>query len=463
MKIARLAIAAALFLGGCTHPSASERRSARIATIVDPIVEADLAESGIPGAAYVFVRNGRIVHLRGYGMSDLEAAIPAGPRTVWPIASITKVFTALAALQLVNQGRLGLDRDVNLSLRRLQVPSQGYSALTLRHLLSHTGGLDELPGRRFDGQAPPDLAGFLRSRLIRYREPGRRTAYSSYGIALAGILVEDASGEPYAEYLRHRIFAPAGMASARVMAVRGDERGVAMPYAIEDGRAERIGHEYYVSTPASSIVASAEDMGRFMIALLAAQRGRHDLLPGPMLREMLRQQSTVHPALPGWGLGLQLDRVNGVRIAEHGGDIGGFSALMVLMPDFDEGFFIVHHGEGGDLRFRVKDALLDSLHPSLPMAVPAPDPSAVPRLAEYAGRYASSMSCRTCADAPDTVFEVAANADGSLQLWGQKWIPFGRDLFVKADGRRLLGFSRDPDGRIDAVTGGSWRVADRLP
>jgi CubicO group peptidase (beta-lactamase class C family) len=457
----RLALVlAALCLGARAAAAVpAPEESARIAAIVDPIFEADLATSGIPGAAFVYVRGGRIIYARGYGFADLASRTPAdADRTIWPIASITKTLTAVAAMQLVERGRLGLDRDVNRSLRRLRVPAQGYGRLTLRHLLSHTAALDELPGRRVDGASPPDLPAFLAGRLRRYRAPGLRTAYGTYAIALAGIMVQDNWRAGYADYLRVHIFRPAGMATARIMAVRADARGVATPYAVEDNRATPIEHEYYVTTPTSSAAASAADMGRFMIALL-----RGNLLTAGSRRAMFADQATIHPALPGWGLGFQLDRVNGERIAEHGGDIAGFAALLTLLPERGEGFFIVHHGEGGDLRFRVRQALLDALHPAPPPRVAAPDPADAPRLAEYAGRYRSSMTCRTCPGPQEDPFEVSVNPDGSLQLWGQTWRPHGRDLFIREDGRLLLGFSRDRAGRIDAVSGGAWRVADRLP
>lgn len=457
MRLALLLVA--LCLGprvAAAVPAPDER--ARIAAIVDPVIEADLAASGIPGAAFVYVRGGRIVYARGYGLANVASRTPVDPeRTIWPIASITKVFTAIAAMQLVERGRLGLDRDVNRSLRQLRVPDQGYGRLTLRHLLTHTDALDELPGRRFDGAAPRDLQAFLASHLRRYRAPGLRTAYGTYGIALAGVMIGDSWPAGYADYLRVHVFRPAGMATARIMAVRADAGGVATPYAVEDNRATPIEHEYYVTTPTSSAVASAADMGRLIVALLGS-----DLLTPRCRRAMFADQASIHPALPGWGLGFQLDRVNGERIAEHGGDIAGFAALLTLLPERGEGFFIVHHGEGGDLRFRVRQALLDALHPVAPPRVAAPNPADVRRLAEYAGRYRSSMTCRAC-PGPQEVFEVSVNPNGSLGLWGQTWRPHGRDLFIREDGRRLIGFSRDRAGRIDAVSGGAWRVADRLP
>ena len=173
---------------------------------------------------------------------------------------------------------------------------------------------------------------------------------------------------------------------------RGDEAGVATPYEIEDGRAEPMPFEWYVSTPASSIVATAEDMGRLLLVHLAAGRaGERRILSEKLTHAMHEQQATVHAGVPGWSLGLQMDRVNGRTIAEHGGDIGGFSALFVLIPEEDAGFFIVNHGEGSDLRFKVKDALLDRLYPAKqPPVVPT---GRGPRM-RSAWRSTRAITCR---------------------------------------------------------------------
>jgi len=436
-----------------------------VAALVDPLIEADIAASGAPGAAFVFVSGDRIVYEKGYGVSDLTTGAATDPaQTVWPIASITKIVTAMAVLQLVDDGRVRLDEDVNHYLKRLQVPSQGYPPLTLRHLLSHTGGLDELPGRQVDGSAHRDMADFIKDKIVRYRAPSVQTAYSTYGIMLAAIVLEDVTGQSYADYVQDQIFRPVRMASARIMAVHGDERGVATPYQLSDGRSQAISYEWYVSTPTSSMAATAEDMGRLLLVHLAQGRtGGEQILSPERMQLMHTQQATVHPAIPGWSLGMQMDVVNGRTIAEHGGDIGGFSSLFMVIPGENAGFFIVGHGEGNDLRFRVKQALLDRFYPaSSAPSIPAPKPENAAALEEYAGRYLSSFACHTCAGADEESFILEAQANGTLSLWGQTWIPLRPDLFIRDDGRRLLGFARGADGVLVTVSAGSWRVADRV-
>jgi CubicO group peptidase (beta-lactamase class C family) len=443
--------------------------AATIAGTVDPIINRALTEEGVPGAAFVFVHGDRIVYAQGYGVANREKAQPVEvARTVWPVASITKVFTGVAALQLVDRGKLALDQDINQSLHSVAVPAGGRPPITLSHLLAHTSGLDELPGRQFDPvKGPrPNLAEFLADRLVRYRDPGLYTAYSSYGIALAGVAIADASGLAYEDYVRRNILEPCGMRSARFMRRQGDEKGVAIPYDIEDGRATPRAYEWYVTAPTSSLVATAPDMARFAMLHLADGRcGNRQILSERLARAMRSQQATIHPAIPGWGYAFQLDVENGRQMAEHGGDIGGFSSLLTIIPGEHSAFFIVNHGEGHDLRFRVKRALLDALYPdAAPRTAPRPDPAQAARLREYAGLYRSSLACHTCRDADrNQDFELTVNEDGTLGLWGQQWVPLERDLFVRTDGERLLGFARDQAGRVAVVSGGSWRVADRLP
>ncbi|HEY7007206.1 MAG TPA: serine hydrolase domain-containing protein, partial [Sphingomicrobium sp.] len=231
---------ALVFVAAAPCPAAAPISAQTVAATVDPIIEKSLAETGAPGASFILVQNGRVVYSKGYGFSDLARREKVDPaRTVWPIASITKTVTALAVMQLVDNGKVDLDTDINRYLKRLKVPSQGYGPLTLRQLLSHTGGLDELPGRQFDGTGtPPDMAAFLSTRLKRYRAPGLETAYSTYGIMLAAVALEDVTGEPYDRYVREHIFEPAGMTSARFVERKGDEQGVATPYRLKDGKAE---------------------------------------------------------------------------------------------------------------------------------------------------------------------------------------------------------------------------------
>lgn len=377
---------------------------------------------------------------------------------MWPIASITKTLTAAVAMKLVEVGHIDLDTDIRAYLREVRLPPFAGPPIALRHLLTHTAGFDEVRGRLCSFADPPErLQDFLNRKLARIRPAGELTAYSTYGIAVAQQLIEDITRSRYEDYARDVVFRPLGMSSAHYVLHSTDLTALASPYVIDDGRAARSEHELYITTGASSACATPRDMARFGAALLDSGER---LLPARVKANMLRQQATVHPGVPGWALGLQLDSVGGRVIAEHGGDIGGFAALLTLAPDAGVGFFTVHHGEGGDLRFRVRSAALARVAPETARP-PVGDPAAATLLPDYVGRYRSTLEAFTDPIDPDTLFEVTRTSE-ALQLWGQTWIPVGGDLFVRDDGLRRLGFARNSSGHVMAVSGGSWRVAVKV-
>ncbi len=464
MTSMHLPICLGLLLAGCQAVTPPPKESATSGSVVDPAlapidttIESELKRSGVPGAALVIVRDGRIVHSRGYGLANVEKREAANADTVWPIASITKVLTAIAVMQLVEAGKLSLDGEVAKYFKQLRVPDRYRMPILVADLLRHTSGLDELPGRRAAraAEARP-LRDFLSDHLVQYRPPGTFTSYSSYGMSLAGLLVEEVTGSSYADYVQSRILRHMRMNASRIMTQAEDERGLAAPYEIEKGQARRIDYEWYSTPPVASAVSSANDMGRLLIALTDTDP---TILSRTALRSMMTTQATLHPDVPGWGYGFQIDSVNGRRVAEHGGDIGGFAGLLVVVPDERLGFFVIHHGEGSSLRFKLRQLLLDQL---LPGHVPTPVALRGIDLAPYIGSYRASFDCHTCAN-PPPVPEFDVTADGGvLQLWGDRWVPIGKDLFARDDGRAKLAFIRDHEGRIIALTGGSWRVGERI-
>ena len=164
---------------------------------------------------------------------------------------------------------------------------------------------------------------------------------------------------------------------------------------------------------------------------------------------MHRQYATMHPRLPGWTLGFQVNDLNGRYLIEHGGDVGGFSSLLTLLPEEGVGFFVVHHLEGSNLRFDLRQAILDRYFPRLRAPeIPRPDSSAAPELRRFAGTYRASIYCHTCADGGPNVqdFEVSANRDGTISLWDQRWIQTSPLYFTSADGTKHLGFAEDRAG-----------------
>jgi CubicO group peptidase (beta-lactamase class C family) len=435
--------------------------------LVDAAMVAGMEEEHIPGAAFILVRDGAIVLAKGYGKADVASGrdFSAG-QTIFPVASISKVFTATAVMQLVEQGKVELDADVNRYLESAKVPLTYPAPVTVAQLLSHTAGFDELPGRRV--RSPNELmplGRFLADRLVRVHPPGEVTSYSSYGMSLAGLMVEDVSDMPFETYLERRIWEPLGMKRTSIVVPEATST-LATAYELEDGELAAVPYEIYQTPPVASILSTAEDMGRFMSALLQGGRyGENRILSEQMTNLMLQKRATMHPLLPGWTLGFQESDQNGLHIVEHGGDIGGFSSLLTMLPRQGVGFFIVHHLESNNLRFQVRQAILDRYFPDTrEVKAPVPDPASAAGLRRFAGRYRANIFCHTCPGGGPNVqdFEVEANDDGTISIWGDRWVEVSPLYFVSANGRSHIGFAEDKAGRITALSAGSWKVLERI-
>jgi len=465
--------AAALAAGPSSTPAAGVTRSAAdttgLAAFVDSVIGAQMRSEQVPGAAFVFVQDGRVVYLRGYGLANVAERRAADPETtVWRIGSISKTFTALAVAQLADRGRVDLRADVNRYLTRLHLPETYPLPVSVGDLLTHTAGLDEIrPGT----QAPTaervlPLADFLRTRLARVRPPGETISYSTYGITLAGELVEEVSGMGFERYLRENVWGPLGMRRTSVTVPAELRRDLAMGYERQGDSLQAQPWEWYHTVPASSINSTAADMARYMIALLSAGRpGAARVLSDSAWGELLRQQHAPHPRVPGVTLGLWEDYVGGLRVVEHGGNMAGFSSQMTLVPSENAGFFVVNHLEGSRLRDNLRDALLKRLYPAARTRRPVPPPPAdfAARAAAYAGRYAWTTSCHTCSPRSTPVVLTVTARDNALFFAGNRWIEVGPLLFVRHDGTGYVAFRTDSAGRVAAMFPGSFWSFEKLP
>jgi CubicO group peptidase (beta-lactamase class C family) len=243
------------------------------------------------------------------------------------------------------------------------------------------------------------------------------------------------------------------------------QTSLATGYEYENGVHVRAPYEWYHTTPAGAINATALDMARFLDAMLdrPAPAGAR-LLSTEALGRMQQRQATMHPLMAGWGYGLQENRTNGQRIFEHGGDIAGFSALLVLLPDHRTGFFVASHHEGSNLRFVLERAILDRFFPDHRGLAPPPSPSGTRASAErFAGTYRWNIYCRRCTSPQQLPeYRVTANDDGSITLTGKRWVEVRPLYFRSVDGKEELGFAEDSAGRIMHLTGGSWKVMERV-
>ena len=196
-------------------PSGSSLDAADVEAFMDGVMNDQLQTAHIAGAVVAIVAGGHSVLLKGYGYSDIAAHRPVDAHTtLFRPGSVSKLFTFTAVMQLVEQGRLDLDADVNTYLKAFKIPHTYPEPITLRHLITHTAGFENLNVQLFAPDAAHllPLAGALqRYQPRRVRPPGVYSSYSNYGVALAGLIVEEVSGQSFDEYVEEHIFRPLNM------------------------------------------------------------------------------------------------------------------------------------------------------------------------------------------------------------------------------------------------------------
>lgn len=435
------------------------------------MVAEEMEQSHIPGAVLVVVRDGRVYLARGYGYADLEQRRPADPeRTIFRIGSISKAFTATAVVQLADRGRIGLSDDVNRHLTDWTLPTPYGRPITFAHLLTHTAGLDEInQGRKAPsaGEVLP-LGTFLRDRLVPRFAPGDRSSYSTYGIALAGHLVETVSGIPLGSYMEREIFGPLGMTRSSLGAVPERFQGdVATGYQYALDRYAPAAWEHFHTYPASDVNGTAADMARFMIAHLeGGHYGEARVLSDSAVGLMHRTHFRNDPRLLGFAYGFFEQQLRGHRALQHSGSMDGYWAGMWLWPEHRMGLFLAYNREVGSLEQRVVRRLAARTLPALDALDTEGTPWTRPRvrgdLTRFAGRYRSDVWCHSCTGERGYVpraFDVEVADDSTISFWGGEWAQVEPLHFRVMNGQLEYGelyvaFRADATGRITHLING---------
>lgn len=447
-------------------------------TFLDPIFAEQMAKLHIPGAVISIVKDGKTVFTKGYGVADIEKKTPVVPeKTIFRIGSITKVFTALAVMQMADFREINLHDDVNKYLKGVKVPNTFPEPITFASLLTHSSGLDEIsPGRRTGDESKViPLGEFLKTRIVRHLPPGEVISYSTYNSALAALTVEQITKTPFKDYLQKNVFEPLRMNRTSITAVKPEyKQDLASGYEYADGKYQKLPFQWFHTYPASDINSTATDMARFMIAnLQGGELEGKRVLSTRAAREMQATQFRNHPRVPGWAYGFYEWEQNNLRLIGHGGTMDdGYSALMTLAPEKNFGIFVACNTEPGasGLAEEVKDAILDryfplQTKPEVPQTKnPPPD-----ALKKFAGKYRPIIYCHSCA--PNTSylpepFEVQVTDDGMLSVFNGRWKQIEPMLFVRADGRlagrTLLGFKENKLGEIAYMFQITYLVTEKV-
>jgi CubicO group peptidase (beta-lactamase class C family) len=363
-------------------PLAAQRPDrARVAAVTDSVVAAALATGQAAGMSVAVVRGRDTLVLKGYGLADLELDVPTPPAAIYEIGSITKQFTAVAILQLVEQGKLSLDDE--LTTHFPDYPTRG-QRITVRRLLDHTSGIasyTDLPG--YDALSvralPPDSVVAFFSAQPPTFAPGAQVSYNNSAYFLLGLLIEKASGLSYADYVQQKLFEPAGMRDSRYCSESAIVTRRAHGYDMGPKGLVRAG--YLVHTwpyAAGSLCSTAGD-------LVAWNRALHGvkLLSERSYRELVTPGSLNDGTRIRYAKGVAVDSLHGRRTVHHGGDISGFASELQWYPD-------------GEVTIAV---LINTLGPVRPIAIAnaigqalfgTPARRAAPRrgtVSAYAGEY----------------------------------------------------------------------------
>lgn len=363
---------------------------------LDGLMPYSLDAGGIAGAVVVIVKDGQVLTARGYGYSDMRSRAPVDPaRTLFRPGSISKLFTWTAVMQQVEAGKIDLDRDINAYLD-FQIPPSHGKPITMRNLMTHTGGFEETAKYLIvekAGQKHP--LGDVLKRWVptRIYAPGAMPAYSNYGASLAGYIVERVSGERFEDYVQQHIFTPLNMRRSSFEQPLPASLAPLLSKGYNVASEEPKPFEIIELSPAGALSSTGEDMARFMLAFL--DNGGALMKPETRAR-MFADVNRPIPGLPAMALGFYHEDRNGQVIVGHGGDTNWFHSDLHLLVDSNVGIYMSFNSAGKEgaahvIRQRLFEQFMARYFPQ-----PGPQPRTLSTARDHgrlmAGHYISSRA-----------------------------------------------------------------------
>jgi len=446
---------------------------ARIEAFVDGVVKPLMKNNNSPSGTVAIVHDGRLIFAKGYGFQDVAKQVPVDPYlTMFRPGSTSKLFTWVSVMQLVEQGKLDLDTDVNSYLQTFKIKDAFDRPITLRDIMTHTSGFE-------DGALgyliieDPEGALPLRDAMERYQPlrvnpPGAHTAYSNYATALAGLIVANVSGLEFNDYVRQNIFDPLVMNHSSFVEPLPEPlaQNMAVSYTAEAGAFKEKPFEIISSFgPAGALSATATDMVRFGQAILnGGELGGARILRPETVDQMLTRQFSHDDRLAGMGLGFYEDYFEGVRVVGHGGDTQWFHSFLGIDPVNKLTFFVSFGGPGGSpVRSSFTSAFYREFFPR-EEARPVPPDDFAERAGKYAGSYGfwrHNFSTIEKALGIASAMQVAPTKDNTLVVSfsgkPKQYVEVEKNLFRELDAGisivagispRLVAFQEDGQGEI---------------
>lgn len=449
---------------------------------IDGLVKPLMKSGNSPSGTVAIAKDGELIFAKGYGFQNVDEQIPVDPaRTLFRPGSTSKLFTWISVMQLVEQGKLDLDADVNSYLETFKIRDTFEQPITLRHILTHTPGFEDGALGYLILDDPEGIMP-LRESMARYQPervnpPGKQTAYSNYATALAGLIIENVSGTPFNDYVRENIFNPLGMTNSTFdePLPEGLAENMAVSYRLEAGRYVEKPFEIISNFgPAGALSATATDMVRFGQAILnGGELDGQRIIGAETLDLMLSRTFSHDDRLMGMALGFYENDENGVRLVGHGGDTQYFHSYLGIDRANNLTFFVSFASSGGSpIRSLFTSTFYDRYFPADSVRPESPD-GFMERAAKYAGAYGfwrSNFSKLEKALGLTGGVQVAPTEDNTLLVTlagnAKQYVEVEENLFrelnpdislIAGISPALLAFQEDDDGNITGF------VMDGLP
>ena len=406
-------------------------------SFLDKFFAQQMQKKHVPGAVFTLVKDGKIFFSKGYGYADNKKKIPVIPdKTLFRVGSISKLFTATAVMQLAEQNKLKLDDDVNKYLKHFQVENTYKKPITFAHLLTHTDGFDSGWGigafARSASQMTP-LGDFIAKRLPpRIMPPGEVFLYSDVGMNLAGYLVEEISGIPFAEYIDKNILQPLDMRRSSFFQPLPPQLAfdLAGGYKYKNGTYQRRPFVFSNTIPGNALMATATDIAHFAIAHLQNGRyGNSQILNNATAKEMHRQHFAHFPGMVGATYGFYQKTINQQKAIIHNGRHAGYTTTLYLLPEQNLGFFVACNNNPSSLPDELVKQFFNYYYPVEKKIEPIPQhlASSQAYLHKLGGAYRYNRYPHHTMEKLAAVFgeapeiSVTPGSDGTLSLYAPEY------------------------------------------
>ncbi|PDZ38694.1 penicillin-binding protein [Bacillus cereus] len=343
-----------------------------VEAFTNKVIPEKMKKENVAGVALVVVKDNQILFQKGFGFSDKEKNTPIDPKkTVFRLASISKVFTASAVMQLVEQGKINLNKDIVNYMGGLKYQNNMGEPVTMEHLLTHTTGFDYVDPRPEDIHYQENdytmLKDYVEDNMPTVvRKPGDTYTYDNFASMLQGYIVQNLTNTPFYKYMAKNIFYPLEMHNSSFVMTNFIKEKLATGYDAK-GNAIPFYQTRPTDMPQGSMFSTGSDVANFMIAQLNDGKFKNNqILQKETVEDMQKTKFALHPNYPNMTYGFEFfspQSHNGQYVFGKGGNIPGFSSLMWLIPEHKIGVFVVTNKDSSALPVEVFDDFMNQYFP----------------------------------------------------------------------------------------------------